>query len=89
MTWRSDRRSIACFHFGENEMLRRPFGRDHSSRDAEDPGYFARGRRLGFEDGMPRECVLNLDHADTVAKGFIGDRITALGAEKPHAVFPA
>ena len=70
-------------------MLRRPFGRDHSSRDAEDPGYFARGRRLGFEDGMPRECVLNLDHADTVAKGFIGDRITALGAEKLHAVCPA
>jgi mRNA interferase MazF len=42
--------------------------------------------RLGPEDGMPRECVLNLDHVDTVAKGFIGDRITTLSAEKMHAV---
>jgi len=32
------------------------------------------------------ECVLNLDHVDTVAKGFIGDRIAALSAEKLHAV---
>ena len=42
--------------------------------------------RLGPEDGMPRECVLNLDHVDTVAKGFIGYRIAALSAEKLHAV---
>jgi mRNA interferase MazF len=42
--------------------------------------------RLGPEDGMPRECVLNLDHVDTVAKGFIGDRITTLSAEKLHSV---
>lgn len=42
--------------------------------------------RLGPEDGMPRECVLNLDHVDTVAKGFIGDRITSLSAEKLHSV---
>jgi mRNA-degrading endonuclease toxin of MazEF toxin-antitoxin module len=26
--------------------------------------------RSGPDDGMPRECVLNLDHVDTVAKGF-------------------
>jgi mRNA interferase MazF len=42
--------------------------------------------RLGPEDGMPRECVLNLDHVDTVDKGFIGDRITTLSAEKLHSV---
>lgn len=42
--------------------------------------------RLGPEDGMPRECVLNLDHVDTVAKGFIGERITTLSTEKMHAV---
>jgi mRNA interferase MazF len=42
--------------------------------------------RLGSEDGMPRECVLNLDHVDTVAKGFLGDRITTLSAEKLHSV---
>lgn len=35
---------------------------------------------------MPRECVLNLDHVDTVAKGFLDDRITTLSAEKLHAV---
>ena len=45
--------------------------------------------RLGPEDEMPRECVLNLDHVDTVAKGFFGDRITTLSAEKLHAVRPA
>lgn len=42
--------------------------------------------RLGPEDGMPRECVLNLDHVDTVAKGFIGERITTLSAENLHSV---
>ena len=42
--------------------------------------------RLGPEDGMPRERVLNLDHVDTVAKGFIGDRITTLSAKKLHCV---
>jgi hypothetical protein len=35
---------------------------------------------------MPRERVLNLDHVDTVAKGFIVDRITTLSAEKLHSV---
>jgi mRNA interferase MazF len=42
--------------------------------------------RLGTEDGMPRECVLNLDHVDTVAKGFLGERIATLSAEKMHSV---
>lgn len=42
--------------------------------------------RLGPEDGTPRECVLNLDHVDAVANGFLGDRITTLSAEKLHSV---
>ncbi len=42
--------------------------------------------RLGTEDGMPQECDLNLDHVDTVAKAFLGDRITTMSAEKLHAV---
>lgn len=37
---------------------------------------------LGPEDGMPRACVLNADHTDTIAKGFLGERITTLSAEK-------
>jgi mRNA interferase MazF len=42
--------------------------------------------RIGPEDGMPRECVFNVDHVDTVAKGFIGERITTLSTEKLHHV---
>jgi mRNA interferase MazF len=26
---------------------------------------------LGPEDGMPRECVLNTDHTDKIAKGYL------------------
>ena len=37
---------------------------------------------LGPADGMPRVCVLNADHTDTIAKGFLGERITTLPAEK-------
>jgi mRNA-degrading endonuclease toxin of MazEF toxin-antitoxin module len=41
---------------------------------------------LGHEDGMPRECVLNADHTDTVAKGYLVERITMLSPEKIVAV---
>jgi mRNA interferase MazF len=37
---------------------------------------------LGPEDGMPRECVLNADHTDTIAKGYLVERITTLPPEK-------
>jgi mRNA interferase MazF len=37
---------------------------------------------LGTEDGMPRSCVLNADHTDAVAKGFLVERITTLEPEK-------
>jgi hypothetical protein len=36
---------------------------------------------LGHEDGMPRDCVLNADHADTVAKGYLIEQITMLSPE--------
>lgn len=41
---------------------------------------------LGSEDGMPRECVLNADHSDTIAKGYLVERITTLSPEKIGAV---
>jgi len=31
---------------------------------------------------MPRDCVLNADHTDTVAKGYLVERITMLSPEK-------
>ena len=41
---------------------------------------------LGPEDGMPRTCVLNLDHTDTVGKGHLTERITALSPERMNEV---
>jgi mRNA interferase MazF len=41
---------------------------------------------LGREDGMPRECVLNADHTDTVAKGYLVERLSTLRPEKLNAV---
>lgn len=44
---------------------------------------------LGREDGMPRDCVLNADHTESVAKGYLVDRITVLAPEKVAAVCAA
>ena len=33
---------------------------------------------LGPDDGMPRECAVNLDHLQTVSQGRIGALITTL-----------
>jgi mRNA interferase MazF len=33
-------------------------------------------------DGLPRTCVVNLDHVQTVGRGKIGPVITTLGTEK-------
>ena len=33
---------------------------------------------LGRADGVPRECVVNCDHLQTVSKGRIGPRIATL-----------
>ncbi len=39
---------------------------------------------LTKEDGMPRNCAVNLDHIQTVSKGRIGPLITTLRPEKVH-----
>ena len=41
---------------------------------------------LGREDGMPRECTVNLDHIQTVSKGRIGPLITTLRTSKMHEI---
>jgi mRNA interferase MazF len=37
---------------------------------------------LTKEDGLPRECAINLDHLQTVSKHRIGALITTLSPEK-------
>jgi mRNA interferase MazF len=37
---------------------------------------------LGPGDGMPRDCAVNLDHVQTVAKGRIGPVITTLSSAR-------
>ncbi|MFC1582938.1 type II toxin-antitoxin system PemK/MazF family toxin [Planctomycetota bacterium] len=37
---------------------------------------------LSKADGMKKECAINFDHIQTVSKGKIGSRITALSKEK-------
>ena len=37
---------------------------------------------LTKEDGMPKDCAVNLDHIQTVSKGKIGPLITTLSSEK-------
>jgi mRNA interferase MazF len=44
---------------------------------------------LGQRDGMPRTCVLNADHTDTLAKGFLIERITKLSQERMSEVCSA
>lgn len=41
---------------------------------------------LGLQDGMPRECAVNLDHMQTVSKGKIGALITKLGHARMREV---
>lgn len=41
---------------------------------------------LTREDGMPRDCAINLDHIQTVSKGKIGSLITTLSAIKMREV---
>jgi len=37
---------------------------------------------LSKADGMPRDCVINFDHIQTVSKGKIGSLITTISADK-------
>ncbi len=41
---------------------------------------------LSEQDGMSRECAINCDHIQTVAKGKIGPAITTLRADKMEEV---
>jgi mRNA interferase MazF len=41
---------------------------------------------LDGDDGMPRECAINCDHIQTVAKGKIGARITTLSPSRMREV---
>ncbi len=41
---------------------------------------------LSQADGMPRDCAINCDHLQTVAKGKIGSFITSLPRTKRAAV---
>ena len=41
---------------------------------------------LTKSDGMPRDCAVNLDHIQTVARGKIGSLITTLNFEKMRAL---
>ena len=41
---------------------------------------------LDREDGLPKECAINCDHLQTVAKGRIGSLITTLSAARMREV---
>jgi len=41
---------------------------------------------LTVEDGMPRDCAINLDHVQTVSKAKLGGVIAALGAKRMSEV---
>ncbi|MEN6335502.1 MAG: type II toxin-antitoxin system PemK/MazF family toxin [Phycisphaerales bacterium] len=41
---------------------------------------------LSGQNGMPRDCAINCDHIQTVAKGKIGSVITTLPATKMEEV---
>jgi mRNA interferase MazF len=45
--------------------------------------------RLGPEDGMPAECVINADDILTVPKALLQDRMIVLSPEKIAAVASA
>jgi len=38
--------------------------------------------RLGSDDGLPLECVANLDTITTIPKDCLGDRLTVLGTRR-------
>ncbi|MEW6356442.1 MAG: type II toxin-antitoxin system PemK/MazF family toxin [Planctomycetota bacterium] len=44
---------------------------------------------LSKQDGMDRDCAVNVDHIQTVSRGRIGPLITALSPEKMERVVEA
>jgi len=49
-------------------------------------GILKRGEVRWYTFGMPRDCAINCDHIQTVAKGKIGSVITTLPATKMEEV---
>jgi len=41
---------------------------------------------LGIENGMPRDCVANMDAITTIPKDCLGNRLTSLSLEKLRSV---
>ena len=41
---------------------------------------------LGLEDGLPQQCVVNLDTITTIAKRSLHERLTTLSAKKLEEV---
>jgi mRNA interferase MazF len=41
---------------------------------------------LTTEDGMTRDCAINLDHLQTVPRGNLGPLVTTLSREKLHRI---
>jgi mRNA interferase MazF len=41
---------------------------------------------LTTDDGMPRDCAVNLDHVQTVSRGRLGAVVTTLGARRMSEV---
>jgi mRNA interferase MazF len=44
---------------------------------------------LSKQDGMKRDCTINLDHIQTISKGKIGSLITTLSTDKLQQVSDA
>lgn len=42
--------------------------------------------RLGTEDGLPKECVVNLDNLRQVSRSFLDEPITTLSGPRMHEV---
>lgn len=44
---------------------------------------------LDHGDGMPRDCVVNLNQVEAMSKGMLTERITTLSEERMHQVCQA
>lgn len=45
--------------------------------------------RLGTEDGLPKECVVNLDNLRQVSRSLLSEPITTLSGPRMHEVCKA
>jgi mRNA interferase MazF len=42
--------------------------------------------RLDADDGLPKECVINLDNLRHISRSFLGEPITTLSGARMHEV---